>query len=97
MTPVKKIEIVTASLEMDRLARLLDGLGVSGYTIVRDVEGSGERGRRHGGELTSASSNSYLMLACPSEDVSRIVDAVRPVLERFGGVALVTDALWVQH
>jgi hypothetical protein len=47
--------------------------------------------------LTSASSNGYLMLACPAEDVPRVVDAVRPILERCGGVALVSDALWVRH
>jgi nitrogen regulatory protein PII len=97
MTPIKKLEIVTASVEIGSVARLLDELGVSGYTIVRGVEGRGGRGRLHGDELTGASGNSYLMAACPAEDVPRIVDAVRPVLARVGGVALVSDALWVRH
>jgi nitrogen regulatory protein PII len=97
MTPVKKVEIVTAALEIDNVVRLLEAVGVSGYTIVRDVQGSGARGRRHADELTGALSNAYLMLACPAEQVSRIVEVVRPILERAGGVALVTDALWVRH
>ena len=97
MTPVKKVEIVTASVEVENVARTLDRLGVSGYTIVREVEGSGGRGRRTGGELTGALTNSYVMTACAPDEVARIVEAIRPILERFGGVALVTDALWVRH
>lgn len=97
MTPVKKIEIVTASVEIDNVTRVLDSLGVSGYTVLPEVEGSGGRGRRAGGDLTGALTNGYVMTAVPPEDAGRIVEAIRPILERFGGVALVTDALWVRH
>ena len=97
MTPVKRVEIVTASVEIDHVVRVLDRLGVSGYTLVRDVEGSGGRGRSSDGALTGGLTNSYVFTACEPDEAAAIVEAIRPILERFGGVALVSDALWVRH
>jgi nitrogen regulatory protein PII len=97
MTPVKKVEIVTASLEIEHVLQVLDEMGVSGYTVIRDVVGRGSRGVRAGDELTGALKNSYVMTACSPADAERVVEAVRPILKRFGGVALVSDCHWVQH
>lgn len=97
MTPVKKIEIVADSLEVEAITRTLEQHGVSGYTVIRDVAGRGGRGDRRGDELTGVFTNSYVMTACPAEQVDGIIDALRPILTRFGGVALVSDALWVVH
>jgi nitrogen regulatory protein PII len=97
MTPVKRIDIVADSLGVPPLLRELDRLGVSGYTVIRDAVGRGERGVRAGDELTGALKNSYVLIACKPEEVEGILAAVRPVLERAGGIALVSDALWVVH
>ena len=97
MTPVKKIEIVADSLEVDAITRVLDRHGVSGYTVIRHVEGRGQRGERRDDEITGVFANSYVMTACPADQVAGIIEAVRPILTRFGGVALVSDALWVVH
>lgn len=97
MTTVRKVEIVTASLEIEHVLEVLDNEGVSGYTVIRDVVGRGSRGARPGDELTGALTNSYVMTACSAEEAERVVAAVRPILKRFGGVALVTDCQWVRH
>ena len=54
------------------------------------------RGESLGG-VSGEFNNSYLMIACDAEQVSTLVELIRPVLKRFGGVALVSDALWVKH
>lgn len=97
MTPVKKIEIVVDTLEIDEVLRVLDRAGVSGYTVIRDVTGRGDRGVRRGDELTGVFGNGYVMTACPEASVEAVVAALRPILTRFGGLALVSDALWVKH
>lgn len=97
MKPVKKVEIVADALEIDEILRVIEACGVSGYTVIRDVVGRGGRGVRAGDELTGALKNSYVMTACDAEQARRLVDAVRPILERFGGVALVSDCEWVVH
>ena len=97
MTPMKKVEIVTDLLELTTITRALEELGVSGYTIVRDVTGYGGRGRRTGDEITGVFQNSYVMTVCTPELAERIVEMIRPILTRYGGIALVSDCLWVKH
>ncbi len=97
MQPVKRVEIITDSLQVREVCRVLDGLQVSGYSIVRDVTGRGERGVQSGDELTDVFKNSMVLLACPPERVPEIVEAIRPILKRRGGICLVSDAMWVMH
>lgn len=97
MRDVKKIEIVIDSIELPRLLRLLDAKGVTGYTVIRDVAGKGGRGERMGDDLTDVFRNSYVMTACPEGELAELVEAVRPLLKRFGGVCLVSDAQWIIH
>ncbi len=47
--------------------------------------------------LTGTSANGCVLTACPPEQVREIVEAVRPILKRRGGVCLVSDAQWVRH
>ncbi|MCX7938246.1 MAG: hypothetical protein N2545_02245 [Thermoflexales bacterium] len=70
---------------------------MTGYTIIRDVIGKGERGIRRGDELSGVFKNSYLLTTCEPEQLPAIVEAVRPILKQRGGVCLVSDAMWVKH
>lgn len=97
MKAVKRIEIVTASLEMPKLIQKLERVGVSGYTLLRDVEGRGHRGISGADELTDTFKNSYLLIACPEDQLETILREVRPIVKRFGGICLVSDAQWVIH
>lgn len=97
MQAVKRIEIIVDALEVPDLVRRLEAAGVSGYTIIKDAAGKGERGLRDADELTGVFKNSYVMTACPPEQIEKIVEAVRPILKLRGGVCLVSDALWVIH
>jgi nitrogen regulatory protein PII len=97
MQPVKRIEIVTDSGHLDRVTKLLDDLGIAGYTIIRHVGGKGDRGRRQHDELFDAFENAYLIAACSPDDAARVTEALRPILQRFGGMCLVSDAQWLRH
>ena len=97
MQAVKRIEIITDTLEMREVCRVLDRLAVSGYSVIRDVTGRGERGVQSGDDLTDVFKNSMVVLACPPERLAEIVEAIRPILKRRGGICLVSDAMWVMH
>lgn len=97
MKTVKRIEIVTDALELQPLLKALEGVGVSGYTVIPNVVGKGERGLRQGDELTGVFQNSYVLAACPEEILPRVLEVVRPILRQFGGVCLVSDAQWIIH
>ncbi|GIV85261.1 MAG: hypothetical protein KatS3mg052_2268 [Candidatus Roseilinea sp.] len=97
MRAIKRIEVVTDALEIERVAQVLEQHGVSGYTIVPDVIGKGERGIRRGDELSGVFKNSYLLSTCDESQLPAIIEAIRPILKQRGGVCLVSDAWWVQH
>lgn len=39
MKPVSKVEIIIDSLEVENVVKLLDEVGVSGYSIINNVAG----------------------------------------------------------
>lgn len=97
MKAVKRVEIVIGAREVEPLLERLAVVGVADYTLVRGVAGQGGRGTRRDDELTNAFTNVYLIVACDAAVVRDVVDAVRPALARYGGMCLVSDALWVLH
>ena len=97
MQPIKRVEIVTDSLEMREVIETIDSLGINGYTLIREVLGKGERGVQSGDELTGVFKNSLLLVACDTNKVPSLVEAIRPILKKRGGICLVSDAQWVVH
>ena len=97
MQAIKKVEIIIGYLESPRLLEQIKKEGIAvGYTVVKEVVGGGGRGDRTGDGLSGELTNSYILIACSEDEAQRIVEIVRPVLKRFGGVCLVSDAMWVQ-
>jgi hypothetical protein len=41
--------------------------------------------------------NVAFVLACPEESITKLIESIRPVLKKFGGICLVSDAQWVIH
>ena len=97
MTPVKRIEVVVGAPELEALVARLEIVGVDAYTVVRNVAGKGERGVRSDDELSDVFRNVYLVIACAPERANEIVEAVRPFLRRYGGMCLLSDAMWLLH
>lgn len=97
MTPYKKIEVITSAVELSAMEKKLAKAGIKGYTIIRDVIGSGNRGRHSGDELTGVFANIYVLIACPPEKLEAIVAALRPLIETHGGVCLISDVLSLKN
>ncbi|MFN3705737.1 MAG: P-II family nitrogen regulator [Thermoflexales bacterium] len=97
MQPVKRVEFVVDALEVPNLLSLLEQLGLSGYTVIPEVTGKGERGERRGDEPSGVFKNSYVLTTCDASQLAELVEAARPILRKRGGICLVSDALWVKH
>ena len=97
MIAVKRIEMIIDASHTPLLIRALKAADAPGYTLVRDVQAAGDRGERGGDVLTNVFRNCYLIVAAPPDKVEAILDAVRPLLEQYGGMCLVSDAQWLSH
>lgn len=96
MHEVKRIEIVSDSVE---LGKILDGLeqgGVSSYTVIRNVVGKGVRGNVFDDSAVTMLDNTYVIAFCAPEVVKPVVEKVRPILNKFGGSCWISDAMEIR-
>ena len=54
-------------------------------------------GVRLADDVTNVLTNCSSLVCCTPKLADEIVDRMRPRLEKFGGVCLVSDAQWVPH
>ena len=84
--------------QLKKLLGVLDGADTGGYTVLFGAAGSGDRGPRRADDVTETDENCVVVVAAQDTAAAdRIVEAVRPLLTRFGGMCLVSDAHWVVH
>ncbi|MBU0924803.1 transcriptional regulator [bacterium] len=95
MKKMKKIELVIESLYLNKLIELFDKKGISGYTIIKDIEGKGEHGIKSADEVTDVFKNNYVFTVCDEEKLMNIVEDIRSFIKRNGGRCIVSDVSWV--
>ncbi len=94
---IKKIEIVTDGVMLNRLVTAIDKTGVSGYTVLKDVAGKGLKGNNEGHGIAGGYKNCYIMVCCNLDEAIAVTEAVKPIISKFGGICIVSDAHWVIH
>ncbi len=88
---MKKVEIVVDSLHLGKVLEFLEKQGATGYSVVKDVLGKGERGIRAGDELTDVFKNSYVFSVCDEQTARRIAQDIEKLLKKYGGVCIISD------
>ena len=95
MKKKKKIEIIIESIYLNRLIELFDRKEITGYTIIRDVEGKGITGIKSADEITDVFSNNYVFTVCDEDKLMNIVEDIRRFIKKYGGRCIVSDVSWV--
>lgn len=97
MKPCTRIEIVIEEAQSRQLANTLESLDC-GYTMLPRASGNGDRGRRRADDPTGTFTNCVFIVASDNDElVETIVETVRPLIARSGGICLVSEAKWVKH
>jgi nitrogen regulatory protein PII len=92
MQPAKKVEIIVSSLGVEEVLAILEAAKVSGYTVIKSNYGKGDHGISND-DLGEISSNSYIITVCNQESqLNQVVRDITPMLTKFGGICLVSDA-----
>lgn len=97
MTPVKRIEIVVPEHVLREVLACIDRHGPGGYTVTRGLAGKGDRGVQSGDGLVAEFSNAAILVACEAVVAASLLEDLRPLLKRFGGMCLISDAQWLKH
>lgn len=88
----KRIEITIESIMEQRLTDALDHAGVTGYTILPVLGGSGRSGRwSREGQVSRASGMVAIVCIIRSNNVNTVLETVFGIVDRHYGVVSVTD------
>ncbi len=97
MKTVLRVEIVVDCVKLNDIIELILSSGAEGYTVIPQVHGAGSRGIRSGDELTGAFTNVMILVACTEPVWESMATKLRPVLKRYGGLCLVSEAKSLLH
>ncbi|WP_019498938.1 P-II family nitrogen regulator [Pseudanabaena sp. PCC 6802] len=96
MHAVKRLEIVSDSVELAKIVSALEKAGVSSYSVVRNVAGRLPGGMNSDDMAVTTLDSVYLLAFCLPDQVKPLVETIRPVLNKFGGACYVSDAMEVK-
>jgi len=97
MKQVKRLEIVIEAIEKDTVVEILKRNKIDHYTLYKNVEGCGERGTRDDHVFGEKFENITFVVACEENQLQPVVEDIRLLLKKYGGICLVSDAMWVLH
>ena len=95
MIKVKRVEIIANCLDIKTVIKEMEQVGIDGYSVIKGVSGRGKHGKTREESHIDSMTSCYIMAACPDEQADALIKAVTPLLKRFGGLCLVSDALEV--
>lgn len=93
MHAVKRIEIVSDSVESHKIIKVLESVGVLNYTIIRNVVGKGVSGTNSGDLDMSMLENDYVIAFFLADKTKLLVEKLRPVINKFGGACYISEAM----
>jgi nitrogen regulatory protein PII len=83
--------MIVSSVELPKITRELDTANAPGYTIIRQVSGKGFRGMSFEDDAMNSIANAYVIVFCPPEQTRALVEAIKPILNKFGGHCFVSE------
>ncbi|WP_036486389.1 P-II family nitrogen regulator [Myxosarcina sp. GI1] len=98
MHPVSRIEIIVASQEAEKIIKVFDNIGVPNYTIISNVTGKGDFGTISDDMNLGSSqlSNDFIICYCSPDKAKPIIEKIRPILNKYGGVCYLSDAMEIR-
>ncbi|MBD2081635.1 P-II family nitrogen regulator [Leptolyngbya sp. FACHB-17] len=90
MHAVKRIEIISDSIELPKILTSLKQSEIDRYTVFRNLESSGVSGSDEMIEMA------YIIAFCAPEQLKDAIEKIRPILNRFGGSCYISDAMEVR-
>ena len=97
MKKMKKVEIIIESVYLNRLLELFKEGNVTGYTIIRDIEGYGGHGMKTADEANYLLSNNYIFTVCEEHKIDKMLEKIRSFIDKYGGKCIISDTHVLMH
>jgi nitrogen regulatory protein PII len=91
MTPAKKVEIIVEAVSQPKIIALLAKLNIQGYSIIKEVSGSGSHGTYDAEEISDLFKNVYFMVICSDQEAHTLLEATRSLIKKYGGIAFTSE------
>jgi nitrogen regulatory protein PII len=92
---IKRIEITVESLYQQKIVDAIENAGAPGYTVLKEVEGKGRHGKKDGKGISDGYKNCMVIVYVNQEEIKGMIDQVKPLIVKFGGICVISDAHWV--
>ncbi|MBD0389227.1 MAG: P-II family nitrogen regulator [Nostoc sp. C3-bin3] len=73
----------------------LDKSGIHNHAVIRNVTGKGLQGTTEDLDMTMFD-NVYILAFCMPEQLNRVVENIKPLLNKFGGTCYVSDVMEIR-
>jgi len=95
MKNMKKIEFIVESVYMKRLIKIFKKHNVSGYTVIKDLEGYGGHGLQTADDVSDVFSNILIFSVCEEELFKSMEKDIRKFLKTYGGKCILSDVMTI--
>ncbi|KAF0152770.1 MAG: hypothetical protein FD143_698 [Ignavibacteria bacterium] len=90
---MKKLEIIIESVELNNMRTIIEKIGVSGYTIVKDVAGMGKHGKSVSTSLVDVGEYHLLIIVDNENIINHVVENLKPLFKNYSGVMFLSDVV----
>ena len=97
MKKMKKIEVIIESVYLNRLLDLFKENDVTGYTIIKNIQGCGNHGLKTADEANDIFSNNYIFTVCEEEKYEKVIEKIRVFIDKYGGKCIIIDVGVLLH
>ncbi|MFN3695470.1 MAG: P-II family nitrogen regulator [Ignavibacterium sp.] len=88
---MKKLEIIIESVERNRVCRILDEVGVKGYSIIDDIQGRGKTGPKSAQDLSNILKSSLIIIVDEESTITKAIEQLKEVFKYYSGKMFLSD------
>lgn len=88
---MKKLEIIIEAVERRRVCKILDEVGVSGYTVIDDLQGRGKTGSKNASDLSNILKSSMIIVVDEEQIINTAIGKLKEVFKYYSGKMFLSD------
>ncbi len=89
---MKKLEIIIESVELSKVIKAIEKVGVRGYSLIKDISGMGKHGKSVSTSLVDVNEYNMLVIVDDEVKINQVIEKVKPIIKIYSGIMFLSDA-----